>query len=264
MQDTSSDQSPAATQGSSLSDDGFHSMSSSHSSSRSFATVTDSMSDLIITTGYESMYPETAATRSATNSQITNSPMSRTPSQGDDADVSGQSAQSAVYRTGSRAVNLLQQEQTSASIISGARELPIKTKETIATLANTVPAIADKKPHLGPASTRVYNVVLPPSTSHSLSPLSPEFVPKQFPSLLFGTHDREGGTHGERAGEKRNDHPDSHLRTYATPSPRSDQSWARIASAAEDPLIFADDGYDEDGSLKGMFHIRLKYKKIYR
>jgi hypothetical protein len=63
-------QSPAATQGSSVSDEGFQSMSSSHSSSRSFTTVTDSMSDLIITTGYETMHPESIALRSTTNAQI--------------------------------------------------------------------------------------------------------------------------------------------------------------------------------------------------
>lgn len=205
------------------------------------------------------MHPEAAGSRSATKSD---SSMSRTTSQSDNEDHSGQPAQPAVSITESRAGNFLQRERTSASIFV-ARESPIKTGETIATLANTAPAIPDKKPHLGPASARVYNVVLPPSAPRLLSPLSPVFVPKQFPSLLFGNQDRVGGTHCERAGEKRNGHSDSHLRPHGTPSPRSDQSWARIASAAEDPLIFADDGYDEDVRLKGMSHVCLRDKKSY-
>jgi hypothetical protein len=124
---------------------------------------------------------------------------------------------------------------------------------------NTGPsAAANKNAPLMPSFGRSVNVALPPPSPNPLSALSPVFVPRHHPAWSNGsqvsqqtTQTTEGKQPRLYEWEKSNVHSSQyHLRLDIPPFGSFD-SGVGITSAAEDPLIFADDDYKNVDSLKG-------------
>jgi hypothetical protein len=121
-------------------------------------------------------------------------------------------------------------------------------------------ATTNKNAPLMPSSGRSVNVTLPPSSPNPLSALSPVFVPRHHPASSNGsqasqqtTQTTDGKQQRLHGWKKSNVHSSQyHLRLEIPPFGSFD-SGVGITSAAEDPLIFADDDYRDVGSLKGMW-----------
>lgn len=212
--------------------------------------MTDSMSDLIITTGYECNHPEAASSRLAWSSQVIGSPVSGVVPKVEEG-PSVQPVEATIFKTRPTSVGVMQRDQATLLIIDFvSSQPPIKKVESATTIWNVGSATASvKNRHLAPSAVHNYNVALPSPISNPLSPLSPIFVPRRLPTTISNFSESTGGKENRESSNL--PQQGEHLHSGATYSSSFDDGKS-IASAAEDPLIFADDEYVDDGSLKGM------------